>query len=235
MNLIEDVRIVELGIIYEDSLIISDLHIGYERELKDKGHLIPYNHFKEMLGIIKDVILEERPERIIINGDLKHEYGKVNFEERKQINELISYIQGKNIELVLIKGNHDLMLSYLIQDKGIELHDFYEMGDLFICHGDKIYESDKPYYVIGHEHPAIVLELEGRKEKYKCFLKGKWKDKTLIVLPAFSTLAGLDILGGKHLSPYLKNIDDFEVIVAEANGMNFGTLKNLKELMKNGS
>ena len=67
--------------------------------------------------------------------------------------------------------------------------------------------------IIGHEHPAISFK-ERPDEKYKCFLKGKYKNSTLIVQPSLTTVTeGSDITKEKLLSPYLKNTADFEVFI----------------------
>jgi len=42
--------------------------------------------------------------------------------------------------------------------------------------------------IVAHEHPAIIIKERIEKYKFKCFLKGKYLDKTLIVLLAFSQI-----------------------------------------------
>ena len=59
------------------------------------------------------------------------------------------------------------------------------------------------------------------KYKFKCFLKGKYLDKTLIVLPAFSPIMpGTEINKvpqSELLSPILRKVDheNFEVLIYE--------------------
>ena len=83
--------------------------------------------------------------------------------------------------------------------------------------------------IIGHEHPAVGLREGTRKETYKCFLKGKFKDKTLIVQPSSNLITmGTNILSKKLLSPFLKqDLSDFEVYVVSDEIMKFGKIKNL--------
>ena len=85
---------------------------------------------------------------------------------------------------------------------------------------------------MGHEHPAISVGNSIRQEKYKCFLKGKWKGKEIIVMPAFNPLTeGTNVLEGKCLSPFLQgNLDTFEVFVpAGKDVLSFGKIRNLRE------
>ena len=104
-------------------------------------------------------------------------------------------------------------------------------------HGHKIF-IDKEIYdkkikilIIGHEHPAISIREGLRKETYKCFLLGRWKDKKLIVMPSFFTLyEGSDIKKEELLSPYLneKSIKNFEVFVVADKIYRFGKVKDIR-------
>ena len=98
-------------------------------------------------------------------------------------------------------------------------------------HGDKILKEslNSKILIIGHEHPALNLREGPRKELYKCFLLGKYKNKILIVQPSFNLLTeGSDILKEKSLSPFLQqNLNNFEVFVVADKVYNFGKIKNL--------
>ena len=113
------------------------------------------------------------------------------------------------------------------------------MKDITVLHGDKILDNMKKTLIIGHEHPAISLKKGARTEKYSCFLKGKYKKHELIVLPSFNLLVhGSDVLKEKLLSPFLDNINNFEVfIVSPEEDLNnlskvlyFGKIRDIKKL-----
>ena len=85
--------------------------------------------------------------------------------------------------------------------------------------------------IIGHEHPAILIREGVKSEIYKCFLKGEWRNKMLIVMPSFfSVFEGSDIRKEKLLSPYLngKIIRDSNVYVVGNEIYDFGKLKNIR-------
>ena len=107
----------------------------------------------------------------------------------------------------------------------------YQIDKTLIIHGDKLIKTDAKLIIIGHEHPAITLKEKSKSEKYKCFLKDKWQNKPLIVMPSFNPLLeGTNILTQKTLSPFLENIDNFEVFaVGENETYNLGKIKNLKQ------
>ena len=84
--------------------------------------------------------------------------------------------------------------------------------------------------IMGHEHPAIGLKEKAKYEVFKCFLVGKFRNNTLIVLPSFNNLTiGTDVLRQKLLSPFLQdNLRNFSAFIVEDNKvLDFGKLKNL--------
>ena len=135
-------------------------------------------------------------------------------------------------ELVLVRGNHDTILGPLVEKRGLKVVEEYKVGDTLIIHGDKLAKITKTSIkriIIGHEHPAITLREKSKVEKFKCFLKGKWKGKELIVMPSFNPLLeGTDILKDKLLSPFLEDISNFEVfVVGDKEVLRFGKVKNM--------
>ena len=62
-----------------------------------------------------------------------------------------------------------------------------------------------------------------------CFLKGKWKEYALIVIPSLNLVTeGTDLTKEKTLSPFLKqDISDFEVWIVGDKPYYFGKLENL--------
>jgi len=217
------------------ALVISDLHLGQEEALNRKGVLIPRFQFKDIEDKLLMLIDETNPEELIITGDLKHEFGSILDTEWRNIVKLIDKILTKCKKIVVLKGNHDVMLGPIARKAGVSMEDHYLIGKNLICHGDVVPDEkllDKiDTIVIGHEHPAITLRKEGRAEKFKCFLKGKFKNKTLIILPTFNPLTiGKDVLSGGFLSPLIKgNLGSFEVFVSDENEtLCFGKVKDLK-------
>ena len=106
--------------------------------------------------------------------------------------------------------------------------DKYEFDDITIIHGNKLIDIKTKVIIIGHEHPAITIKDEVRTETYKCFLKGKYKNKTLIILPSFSLVSpGHDVLKSNNHTPYIHNIESFNIYVVEDKIYNFGKVKNL--------
>ena len=209
----------------EKVLVIGDLHLGYEGSMRESGYMIPSGLYKqtiEDLDLIFDRISKE-VDKVVILGDLKHEFGKYAEDEWKEIGEVMNYLRRKVKEVIIVKGNHDAIIGSMIEklDNG-KLVDYYLWDGFAFLHGDKdfkdkIYDKKIKYWVIGHGHPAIVLHEKGRgvkKEKYKCFLVGKFRGKKVIIVPSFFPLTeGSDPSNYDLGLAWKFNLDSFDVKV----------------------
>ncbi|MBI1968498.1 metallophosphoesterase [Candidatus Woesearchaeota archaeon] len=232
MEISPHLRIIGLALWWEAEklLIINDLHIGYEEALQQKGVLVPRFQLREIQQMLQQIFQHVQPEMLIINGDLKHEFGRILRQEWTEILAFFDFLAEHTKKIVLIKGNHDVIIGPLAERKGVEVVKELRIGDTLIIHGDAVVQTDAKRLIIGHEHPAVTLREGSKREKYKCFLRGKWKRKELIVMPSFNPLLeGTDILKEQLLSPFLTEIKDFDVfIVGKENAFAFGKVGGLK-------
>ncbi len=122
-------------------------------------------------------------------GDLKHEFGQISGQEWREVKEVLDFFKKNSKKVVLIKGNHDITLKPIAEKKELEIKDYYIKERVCFLHGHKLFPEclDKKVgvFVMGHRHPAVVLADRYKREKYKCFLAGKWKNKEIIILPSF--------------------------------------------------
>lgn len=225
-----EIRNKALWIKKEKVLIIADLHMGYEEALTKDGILVVQTMFKDIEKEIKE-LLKLKPKLIIINGDLKHEFRSISNQEWKDSLGILDLLL-KESKVILIKGNHDTILEPIARKRGLEIVDFYILKDIAILHGQRIFFEclDKKIktLIIGHDHPAVSLREGVKSEKFKCFLLGKYQDKKLIVMPSFFTInEGSNILQEKLLSPFLKDINSFEVFVLGDKTYKFGKVKDI--------
>jgi len=228
MEILKDIEIVDLALLINKKiLIISDLHLGYEEYLRKKGVLIPRFQFKDTKNRLELILKKTKPEIIIITGDLKHEFGTISDQEWKDILKLIDILNEYTKKIILLKGNHDPILKVIAKKRNLKVKQSYKLKDILIIHGDHLVDLNKiKTIIIGHEHPAVMLKRGVRSELYKCFLKGKFKGKNLIVIPSFNSLSiGSDVNKG-GLGPFIKN-KNFEVFVVEDKVYYFGKLKEL--------
>ncbi|MBS3166317.1 metallophosphoesterase [Candidatus Woesearchaeota archaeon] len=231
MEISKGIRIIgpSLWIESEKILIVNDLHLGYEESLHRKGILVPRFQIKEILKEMEKILSKVKPNIIIINGDLKHEFGTVLRQEWKEVLQFLDFLLQHCKEVIIIKGNHDPIIAPIAKKRGIKVVTEYMTRDTIILHGDQIVETKAKRVIIGHEHPAITIRDGSKWEKYKCFLKGKWKNKELIAVPSFNPLLeGIDVLKEKLLSPFLDKISSFEVfIINKGEVFKFGKVKDI--------
>lgn len=232
MKLTNNIEIMDLALlINKEILILADIHMGYEEALNKQGLLVPRLQFKETEKRIKNILEKTNPKKIIINGDLKHEFGTISETEWRHTLKILDLF--KNKEIILIKGNHDTILGPIANKKNLIIKDYYKIDNIFICHGDKILDniafSTSKIIIMGHEHPAITIGTKTRKEIYKCFLKGKFNKKILIIQPSLNLVTeGTDILKEELLSPFLhQNLNNFNIYIVSDKVYDFGKLFQL--------
>ncbi len=260
-------EIIDLALYVDNVLIIADVHIGYEEALNKQGVLIPRFQFKEVIKGLEKIFFklkkeDKKVDKVIVNGDLKHEFGTISEQEWRHTLQLLDFLAKHCNEVVLIKGNHDKILGPIAKKRNVKVMDYYIIKNkesikklslnkkslkelsikkeplknnkkILVIHGDKLPNDkllkDIDTIIIGHEHPAVSIADWPRAELVKCFLKGKYKRKELIVQPSFNLVQdGTDVLKEKLLSPFLKNIANFEVFVVEDKVYDFGKIKNLR-------
>lgn len=237
----EKIKIIDLGLYLEkvQALIIADLHLGYEEMLNKQGIFIPRINFREIKKRLRNMLEEAKPKKVIINGDLKHEFGEISRQEWREVLEMLDFIERYAEEIVLIRGNHDTILGPLAKRKGLEILDelYITEYSALVLHGHELSESKEfkkaETLIIAHEHAAVSLRERDRSELYKCFLKGNYEGKNLIVMPSMNMLAiGSDVLKEKLLSPFLQqDISKFECWLVEDKVYYFGRLKELVDLV----
>jgi len=234
-NLIYNAEIADLGLLIDRTLIISDLHLGYEQSLNRQGIMVPRFQYKKILERLNEIINSFNIERIVVNGDIKHDFGRITRQEWEEILNFIIFLKNNFDEVVLLKGNHDNFTRFIADKTDLEVYETYSIEDFVIMHGDKIPDElitrDESTIIIGHEHPCIGIRNGERFEKIKCYLKGGYKEKNLIVMPSFNFVTeGSDILHEKSLSPFLKkrSIEEFEVYgVENFEVLYFGRIKDI--------
>lgn len=247
MKLNKDLEIVDgYPILYVKSLnalVCSDLHLGYEGVMADRGLFLPKVNLKRIKGMLKEAISITGAARVIIDGDIKNEFSKVHLEEFNEFKELVDYLRNelKTEKVTLIKGNHDNFVDRIRPGLGIEIFAYEALiNDILFFHGEGMpKEKNFETLIIGHVHPAITLYNKiGVKEKLHCFLYGKSrKGKDIVVLPAMNYFAegvGVNFEDISAMAPLFKSAvdqDNMEALcIGEGETLNFGTVGELASL-----
>jgi putative SbcD/Mre11-related phosphoesterase len=240
IELLKGIEIIDLALYLREEkiLVLADFHIGYEEELVKQGVLVPKFHFRDLVKRVEKIfsVLEKQKRKVkivVINGDLKHEFGRISDEEWRNTLKMLDWLGRKCEKIVLVRGNHDTILGPIAEKRKVMFVDSFLDGEKMIIHGDKMADipSAVKTVIIGHDHPAVSIYEDLRKETYKCFLVGKHKRKNLIVLPSLNPLTeGTDVKNDKLLSPFLhKELGNFNVYIVADKVYGFGKLKKLRK------
>ena len=236
-------------LLIKNTLIIGDLHLGYDEQFHGKA-VFPGSQLEDIIKKLDKVFekieyLKIKLDKIILLGDVKHDFGVITDIEWRETLMFFDFLLKKvdaKCKIIITKGNHDNILMPITKKRNILLKDYHKMtiNKIKICflHGNKLFKQclNSDYLVFGHLHPAITLSDNYKNEKYKCFLKGKWNKKNILVLPSFTNVSyGYDLNNINHKNdnfffiPY-KELKKFEVIIyndKEGKEYNFGKLKKL--------
>jgi len=236
LEILPGIQIVDLGLLIDgETLIISDVHVGYEEALNKQGLLVPRMQAADLRSRLQRIIAAAKPKRIVINGDVKHEFGTISNQEWRDALMVLDFCAAVGGKVTLVKGNHDTILGPIADKRNVDLVDHLTLrnGEIYLCHGHVIPNNadfrKAKIVIIGHEHPAVTLKDNIRAEKFKCFLWGTYRGKTVIVLPSFNMVTeGTDVLREELLSPFLQhNLKAFEVFIAADRTYHFGKLKEV--------
>lgn len=211
------------------TLVIGDVHLGYEESLNQSGVLIPRHQFEETIRDIKKIFekLEnkEKINEIVILGDLKHEFSRVSEQEWNDVFRFLEYLLAKCGKIVVVKGQHDTMLApILAKFPAINFVGQYIAGEVAFVHGDEEIKFGKEVKTIvkGDLHPAITIREGAKHETFKCFLVGKSGGQEIIILPSF-----LPIVEGTDVREYFE-FSNYEVFIVGDEVYDFGKVKNIK-------
>jgi len=240
-------RAVGLGLFIEDlnALVVADLHIGYEQALEEAGIHLPPVQYKFIKSFIVKALEETGAGKLIILGDVKHEFGSALKQEWSETLDLLSTLKERRVDVRVVRGNHDNFLIPILKRLEVPLYDPYlKEGRILFIHGHKEVPLDAwsggvDYIVMGHEHPAVVLRDElGVSVKLKSFLTGSYESATLVVVPALSPLmpgTEVNVPRTRFLSPLLKAVDVWSMrayVVELGSGIyDFGTVELLSRAL----
>jgi putative SbcD/Mre11-related phosphoesterase len=183
-----------------NAIVIGDLHLGYEIELRKKGINVSLNLYEKIEKIKK----KTSAKNIILLGDVKHNIFRPNEKEERIIKEFFEILNLNFSQIFVVKGNHDAFLEEYISAKIFSSRGF-KIGKYGFFHG-----NSKPlkkvlsckYLFCSHLHSKLFLPEDIKKYEVPIFIVAKGKNK-IIILPPFN-----DILFGKEFEVESKFLRD---------------------------
>lgn len=209
----------------EKILVISDLHIGWEIDLIDKGIYIPSQVTRVQTKLF-NIIEKIDPTQIIILGDVKQSIPKISSEEWRSVPYFFENIQKVTNNLSVILGNHDGDITPLIPPtvkilsaRGLVVGKKTRIG-LFHGHAWPSPEilSSSNVLIMGHIHPVVLFRDKiGLWMVRQVWVKAKCDGNKL----AAAYLKYLNVKANKNANKVLKEklgvkISDKELIIMPA-------------------
>lgn len=215
------------------TVVLGDLHLGYEKALEEEGMYIPRMNTDSIRDSLNKVICRYEPERIVLLGDIKHDFKRTRNECHDEVCTIVNMLRDA-ADTIVVKGNHDNYLQNILSDLGMNATDYVDMCGFRMEHGHV--DSGKRPVIIGHEHPSVrITGSVSSGMKLQCFLHMK-KDG-IIVIPPFSPMsAGTDLsISGKEsfMSPACRtaDTDDADVYgISEMGILPMGKLGTISDL-----
>ncbi len=102
------------------ALLVSDLHLGLEKELAKKGFRVP-SYTVKMVDRIRNLAEAHRPEKIVILGDVKHTVGRVEDIDWGVIPWFFETMLDLFPAVEVVPGNHDGSIKTVLPRK-VVLH-----------------------------------------------------------------------------------------------------------------
>lgn len=142
------------------TLVITDLHIGWEMTLADSGIHVP-TQTPKLLKKLKAIIYHYKPHELLIIGDVKHTVATAELSEWQDIPDFFNEIRKHVSRIQIVPGNHDGNLEPLLPE-GVEVlpsSGIVKDGVGFF-HGHRWPSMEVlncKILVMGHVHPIISL------------------------------------------------------------------------------
>ena len=202
----------------DGTLVIADLHLGYEATRAQAGDFLPNQSLKEIQHRLSGLFQKIKVQNLVIAGDVTE--SQAAFKGRITIlDQFLNWVGDQNVETLIVAGNHDRPSSpsHTFQDQVV-------MDAWLIHHGHKKYnfrELACKGEIVGHWHP--VIKWQGRT--FRAFLSSPER----IVLPAFSgDAAGLDLLSSNI---FQKSSIPYECwACSDSSVINFGKIQAIRSL-----
>lgn len=229
------------------TMIIAEIHIGLEADLRESGINLP-SQTEKMASHLFNLCHIHEVDSLIMLGDVKHKVPVSSRQEYFEIPMIFQQLKELVSEVHITLGNHDGDLKHFLSD-WVKIHGpggfVHKKVGFFHGHAwpsQKVMACD--LVVMAHQHPTILfVETLGERDSRPCWVKSQFIKKNieekyphcnpgLIIMPTFNPLLGGIAMNSKDrlLGPVMKNemvdLDNSEIYLL--NGTFLGRLNDLR-------
>ncbi len=145
----------------ERVLVVSDLHMGWEAALVQKGIHVP-SQMPRIMEKMVQLIKTKKPKTLVFLGDVKHTVATAEIEEWRDIPKFFETISEMVQDIRVIPGNHDGNLTPLLPEnvKISPSNGVVFFGDIGLFHGHTWPAPELlgcHSLIIGHVHPIVAF------------------------------------------------------------------------------
>jgi len=181
------------------SLVVTDIHIGFENTLASNEIFIGKNStINETIQELLEIIDKEKPDSVILLGDVKSSIKSISRNEWDEIPMFFEKISEK-CDVTLIPGNHDANIQKLVPDNILMISSTGMVDEnILLTHGHTMPSENFSHVdkiIMGHIHPVFFQEdsvMNGQRvwismktEKENIF-PNKSGELEIIVIPSFN-------------------------------------------------
>jgi len=226
----------ESALIHRDgdyaTLLVSDLHLGLEKEMAKKGFRIP-PYSQKMLDRMNAIAEADGLNRVIVVGDVKHSIGKVEDIDWGIIPWFFGALLDVFPSVEVVPGNHDGLIGTLLPSR-VQLHPSEGAvigrgrARVGVAHGHSWPSAEviaSRHIVMGHSHFRYEMrDRFGARSKEAVWLFAQYDvadllekaghparkagEGSLVVMPPFNNLVGgqaINARGGFDFGPILSS------------------------------
>lgn len=162
-----------------EALILSDLHLGKAAHFRKHGIPVPARVHHMDFHRLNALMAKYQPKKVVFLGDLFHS------ELNDEWTDFILWTKDNPaVELMLVKGNHDILYPELYSGIEMDIVDEWITGPFHFTHKPTL---SGYYNLSGHVHPGIKLLGSARQGvRLPCFLFSGQSG----LFPAFGSFTG---------------------------------------------
>lgn len=170
--------------------MVADIHLGKSGHFRKAGIAVPALLQQEDLAKLSDLVYHFNPKKLFILGDFFH----------SDLNEDWYWFprwrkQFPSLEIILIKGNHDILSDQLLINAGVVIVKGYlDIPPFRLIHIPPVLSDQAAvnlYYLSGHIHPGVRLRGRAKQSlSMPCFYFSERQG----ILPAFGRFTGNSLI-----------------------------------------
>ncbi|MES2957094.1 MAG: ligase-associated DNA damage response endonuclease PdeM [Pseudomonadota bacterium] len=188
----ECLRLLPEGVVHlpaHASLLVADAHVGKAQAFRQLGVPVPRGSTSDTLRRLDALLAATAATRIVFLGDFLH---APQARAPATLGALARW-RGRRpeLELVLVRGNHDLRAGDPPPALGMQVVDEpWRCGGLALCHHPQTVPG--AYALAGHWHPCVSLGGRAHDRlRLPCYWFGSESTRPVGVLPAFGGFTGM--------------------------------------------